>query len=519
MFCHNKNRLLSSKNDVMNCFSQEHGIGDVLKHFAHTEPTAFAIVSSRYDPFSYFQLARQIDHVAGALREAGFGKSSRIAIAVKDSARAALAIVTLACCATAVPLDQNMMAAEVETRLSLLDVDAVCLLAGESAATRSVAEQYGIAVIELMPHKINELSFSVSVPEFSKNIPAKEDAAVIFQTSGTTARPRFVPCRHSHLLAAARQTQAWFNLNKNDRCLSIAPPYYSHGLTFTILAPLLSGGSIAFPSSPSSIDLSEWFEILNPTWYSASPTMHLAISEKLASRASGMKHRLRFAGSGGAKLPENVPPIFQAILGFSILEHYGMTEASQISSNLPSPGLYKAGTVGIPPADTVIVVGNDGNVLPSGQKGEIWVRGPNVIHGYLNEPELNETAFCKGWFRTGDIGNFDGDGFLIIQDRIKELINRGGEKISPFELEKIIMQYPDILDAAAFAVPHPRLGEDVAAALVLRPGTILEPEKLRRFMSTKISWNKIPRRFHIAESIPKGLGGKVLRRKLREFYS
>ena len=311
----------------------------------------------------------------------------------------------------------------------------------------------------------------------------------------------------------------WFNLNKNDRCLSIAPPYYSHGLTFTILAPLLSGGSVAFPSSPNEVNLVEWFEKLSPTWFSASPTMHLAISEKLGSTSSGLNHKLRFAGSGGAQLPENVRSNLQLALGIPVLEHYGMTEASQISTNLPPPGPYKSGTVGIPPHDTVIIAGDNSDSLPSGQKGEIWVRGPNVIKGYLNGQELNQTAFSKGWFRTGDIGSLDKDGFLTIHDRIKELINRGSEKISPFEIEAIILKHPDVLEAVAFAVPHPRLGEDVAAAVVLRPGATLDTVEFRSFMSAHLSWNKVPRRVKIMESIPKGLGGKALRRKLSELHS
>ena len=196
-----------------------------------------------------------------------------------------------------------------------------------------------------------------------------------------------------------------------------------------------------------------------------------------------------------------------------------MTEASQISANLPPPGPYKSGTVGIPPPETVIVVGRDGKNVPQGEKGEIWVRGPNVMTGYLNGPELNQAAFSQGWFRTGDIGSFDEDGFLMIHGRIKELINRGGEKISPFEIEAILLNHPDVLEAVAFAVPHPRLGEDVGAAVVLRPGATVAADEFRRFMSAQVSWNKVPRRVHIRESIPKGLGGKALRKKLREFYS
>lgn len=504
----------------MNFQLQNGRIGKVIKCIANTDPAAAAIISSKYNPLSYSNLVSQIDHVESSLGLAGLGKSARIAIAVKDPAPAALAIVAYACSAAAVLLDQNLAAAEIEFRLKLLDVDAVCLLAGETTPTRAVAEKLGIAVIELTQKDERELVFVVSGPKIStKNHPDDvnlDNVAVIFQTSGTTAEPKLVPCHHSGLLATVERACEWFNLNKEDRCLSIASPYYSHGLTLTILAPLLSGGSVAFPSNPNRINLTEWFETLKPTWFSASPTTHLAISEMLISNTSQLKHRLRFVSSGGAPLPENVRSCLQSSLGIDMLEHYGMTEASQISTNLPLPRPYKSGTVGIPPPDTVKIAGQNGENLSQGEKGEIMVRGPNVMKNYLRDQTLNQAAFRDGWFRTGDIGNFDQDGFLRITGRIKEVINRGGEKISPFEIEAILIKHPDVLDAAAFAVPHPRLGEDVGVAVVLRPGAVVTDDEFRRFMGAQLSWSKVPRRIHVLDSLPKGQGGKILRSKLKD---
>ncbi len=206
-------------------------------------------------------------------------------------------------------------------------------------------------------------------------------------------------------------------------------------------------------------------------------------------------------------------------LGIPLLEHYGMTEASQVCANLPPPGPSKPGTVGIPPAGTVMIAGEDGLPLPQGETGEILICGPNVMKGYLRNPALNQQAFRDGWFRTGDIGCIDPDGFLHIGDRIKELINRGGEKISPFEIEAVLIKHPDVLEAAAFAVTHPRLGEDVGAAVVLRPGATVAAAEFRRFLGEHLSWNKVPRRVHVIESIPKGAAGKILRKKLKELYS
>lgn len=507
----------------MSSQSQQRRLEDVIRDFASQAPDSLAFVSSRYQPFSYSQLSDQIDGIARLIHQSGFDRSSRIAIAVKDNAQAALAIIAVACSAVVVPLDPNLAAAEIELRLKLLEVDVVCLLAGETTAAKTAAEKCGIPCAEMIQKNPGELQFSLSLPVVVSKQRADDAApdtvAVILQTSGTTAEPKLVPCLHSNLLATARNDRIWFGLNERDRSLSIAPPYYSHGLVLTILAPLLSGGSVAFPLSLTQVDLEEWFERLGPTWYSASPTMHLVISEALESIPAGLKHQVRFTSSGGAKMTEAVRSKLETKLGIPLLEHYGMTEASQVSANMPGPGPSKPGTVGVPPAGTVMIAGEDGLPLPQGETGEILISGPNVMKGYLNNPVLNQQAFRDGWFRTGDLGYVDPDGFLHISDRIKELINRGGEKISPFEIEAVLIKHPDVLEAAAFAVSHPRLGEDVGAAVVLRPGASVAAAEFRRFMGEQLSWNKVPRRVHVIESIPKGAGGKVLRKKLKELYS
>jgi acyl-CoA synthetase (AMP-forming)/AMP-acid ligase II len=319
------------------------------------------------------------------------------------------------------------------------------------------------------------------------------------------------------MLAAAARVRKWFDLKEDDRCLSITPSYYSHGLKLTVFTPLLSGGSVAFPESLSRVDLVEWLVSLNPTWYSASPTVHLAILEKARlNRGEGITHRVRFALSGGARLPSEIQLELHSTLGLPVLEHYGTTETAQISTNLLLAGLAKAGTCGIPDPQTVIIAGEDGVQLRPGEWGEILVSGPTVTDGYLNAPDLNEGAFVDGWFRTGDIGNIDEEGFLVLGGRCKEIINRGGEKISPMEIEAALLRHPDVAEAAAFAVPHPRLGEDVAASVVLRPDARAIPDELRNFLSTQLAWFKVPRRITILQELPKGATGKVQRRKLSE---
>jgi acyl-CoA synthetase (AMP-forming)/AMP-acid ligase II len=204
----------------------------------------------------------------------------------------------------------------------------------------------------------------------------------------------------------------------------------------------------------------------------------------------------------------------QGVLGVPVLEHYGTSEAAQISANLPPPGAAKLGTCGIPPANTIMIVGEDGRQAAPSQRGEIWVRGPTVMSGYLNEPELNRAAFVDDWFRTGDIGSMDNEGFLTLHGREKELINRGGEKIAPIEIDNALMRHPAVVEAAAYAVHHSRLGEDVAAAVVLRPGSTLTGDQLRKFLSTQLPWFKVPRRIDFHDQLPKGPTGKIQRQKL-----
>jgi acyl-CoA synthetase (AMP-forming)/AMP-acid ligase II len=229
-------------------------------------------------------------------------------------------------------------------------------------------------------------------------------------------------------------------------------------------------------------------------------------------------HSLRLIVSGGAPLTPDVYEGLAAVLGVPVLEHYGASEAAQICANLPPPGPSKPGTCGIPTEGTLKIVGEDGHQLAPNERGEILVGGPNVISGYLEAPELNRNAFINGWFRTGDIGSLDTDGFLTLHGREKEIINRGGEKISPLEIDQAILRHPEVAEAAAFAIPHPRLGEDVAAAVVLKEGARVSPMDLREFLASQLALFKVPRRIVLVDHLPKGVTGKILRRRLVEHF-
>ena len=227
---------------------------------------------------------------------------------------------------------------------------------------------------------------------------------------------------------------------------------------------------------------------------------------------------MRFVLSGGAPLPQTVLEGLQRTLGIPVVEHYGSSEAAQISANLPSPGRSKPGTCGVPSPGTITVVGDDGHSLLPGERGEVLVGGPTVTSGYLNAPELNRACFVNGWFRSGDIGSLDEGGFLTLHGRKTEVINRGGEKLSPAEIDEALTSHPAVLEAAAFAVPHARLGEDVVAAVVPRPGMTVTSIELRKYLQTRLTAFKVPRRIVFHTQLPKGLTGKVLRRRLTESW-
>jgi thioesterase domain-containing protein len=323
-----------------------------------------------------------------------------------------------------------------------------------------------------------------------------------------------VPITHKNLQFEAAKMRDWFNLTPDDCCLSFLPLQYAHGLRETTFPPLITGGSVARPANHAQLDIVQWLSRLKPTWYSAFPIFHHSIFELIRGVPDIQAlHCLRFILSSGTPLKPELQRGLADVVGVPVLEFYGIGEAGHMSANLPPPGQCKAGTCGIPlPGEMMIA--QDGHALPPGQLGEVLVRGPTVVSGYLDNPQTNQECFVDGWFRTGDLGAIDTDGFLSIHGRFKELINRGGEKLAPIEVEQALLRHPAVADAAAFAVPHPRLHEDVAAAVVLRAEAIATPAELRAFVRAHLAPFKIPRLVTIVRALPKDVTGKVRRREL-----
>ncbi len=496
-------------------------LGEAIHRHADSFPHQPAILSTTFEPLTYGELCSELGNVRIALRRAGLDRHARIGVLMPNGPEAVLAIVAVACCAVAVPFDPRLSGAEIDARFDRLRLSALLVPQGSPSAARAAAERRNIPIIAVAPAETGRLGLTVAASPVAAPVvddePDPQASAFILQTSGTTAQPKLIPFSHANMLAAAARLRAWFDLTPLDRCLSVSPPFYSHGLKVTVFTPLLTGGSVAVPTQPAAVDLAEWFDRLRPTWYSAGPTLHRAVLDAAeADPDARALHTLRFIVSGGAPLPEEVRDGLQDALGVPVLEHYGSSEAAQIAANMPPPGPRRPGTCGRPWPGTVTIAGAGGQRLAPGQQGEVWVRGPTVISGYLDAPDLNREAFVDGWFRTGDLGSLDGDGYLTLHGRLSEQINRGGEKIAPTEIDAALLRHPAVAEAAAFAIPHPRLGEDVAAAVVLRAGARAEPAELRRFLLGLLASFKIPRRILILDGMPKGTTGKVQRRRLAE---
>jgi acyl-CoA synthetase (AMP-forming)/AMP-acid ligase II len=343
------------------------------------------------------------------------------------------------------------------------------------------------------------------------------DIALVLHTSGTTARPKIVPLSQANICASARHIGATLALSPADACLNIMPLFHIHGLIAAVLSSLAAGGAVI---CTPGFDALRFFRLLDeerPSWYTAVPTMHQTILTRADRNAEIIaRAKLRFIRSSSASLPGPVMEQLEAVFGCPLVESYGMTEASHQMASNPLAGPRKPGSVGRAAGPEVAIMDDDGTILPQGEIGEVVIRGPNVTAGYEANPDANAKAFTHGWFRTGDQGAFDAEGYLTLTGRLKELINRGGEKVSPLEVDGVLSAHPAVAQALTFAMPHAKLGEEVAAAVVLREGAACTERELRDFAAQQLADFKVPRKVVFLPEIPKGATGKLMRIGLAE---
>jgi oxalate---CoA ligase len=505
-------------------------ICNILETWADKTPDAIAIAAPGRAPLTYSRLRVHMGHVQRTLNAIGLGRNDRVALVLPNGPEMAVAFLATAASATSAPLNPSYQSTEFDFYLSDLAAKAVIVQSGIDSPAVAVAKKRGIAILECSPVLDAPAGiFTLRGDEraciggteahmLASGFAKPDDVALVLHTSGTTSRPKLVPLTQTNICAAARSMQAALELTEEDRCLSVMPLFHIHGLIGATLLPLVSGASMVCTPGFGASDFFEWLEAFHPTWYTAVPTMHQAIlAQAEINRDVIARCPLRFIRSCSAPLPPPIMAGLEMVFQAPVIESYGMTEAShQITSNPLPPRQRKAGSVGVAAGPEIATMDEMGNVLPPGQKGEIVIRGVSITKGYENNPAANKSAFSNGWFRTGDQGFVDADGYLFIVGRLKEIINRGGEKISPREVDDVLMEHPAVAQVVTFAAPHALLGEEIAAAVVLRKNTSPSEWELQEFVATRLADFKVPRRVLILKDIPKGPTGKLQRIGLAE---
>ena len=489
----------------------------------HHPDTANAIGAPGRDWMTYGDLKVLTLNVRQALRAAGIGAQDRVAIVLPNGPEMAAAFVTVAQSTTTAPLNLAYKEDEFAFYLKDLKAKAIIVETGYDGPARSVAKRFDMIVIELTatdPAGSFTLS-TTATGNAADTLPASADVALILHTSGTTSRPKIVPLLQSNVAASAQNVRASLALTPDDCCLNVMPLFHIHGLIAAVSGSLAAGASISCAPGFDALKFYGWLEEVDPSWYTAVPTMHQAILARAPRNAEIIKNaRLRFLRSSSSSLPGPVMTELAETFGAPVVEAYGMTEAAhQMCCNPIEPGHQKPGAVGLPAGPEVRIAHEIENRLIDGV-GEISISGLNVTPGYEANPEANKKNFFeadgKRWFRTGDQGRFDEDGFLSLTGRLKEIINRGGEKISPLEVDGILSDHPAVGQCVTFAVPHAKLGEDVGAAVVLKNGQSATDREIRDFASQRLAAFKVPRKILILDEIPKGATGKLQRIGLAE---
>jgi amino acid adenylation domain-containing protein len=496
---------------------------DLIRARAGSNPAASCIDAPNRSPLQYSELVEHVDRIVDELANRGIGRNDRVAIVMPNGPEMATAFLAVSAAAVSAPLNPAYRESEFEFYLSDLRAKALLIPEDFESPARSAATKLGATIIEVRfdadsPAGVFRIEKSPSGIKPQGIAPNPDDIALMLHTSGTTSRPKMVPLTHGNLCRSARNIAQTLGLTEADQCLNIMPLFHIHGLVGALLSSLWAGGR--FTATPG-FDANRFFERLEemkPTWYTAVPTMHqsiLAAANRLGDEIGDRP--LRLIRSSSASLPPSVMEEMERVFGCPVIESYGMTEAShQMASNPLPPAERKPGSVGVAAGPEISIMDAEGRELSPNEIGEIVIRGDTVTRGYFENLEANRTAFADGWFRTGDQGRLDESGYLFLTGRIKEIINRGGEKISPREIDEVLMLHPDVSQAVAFAVPDPRLGEEIGAAIVLRNEVSLSEFALLDFAADQLADFKLPRKIVFVDEIPKGPTGKLQRIGLAE---
>jgi acyl-CoA synthetase (AMP-forming)/AMP-acid ligase II len=443
--------------------------------------------------------------MAGALAGAGIGPGDRVAMALPNGQATIVSFLAASIAGTAAPL--NPAYRYEEFAFYLEDTNARVLIVPPDGAeeARKAAADRGVRILAAETDGNGAVRLAGLTGKARR--PDPEDIALVLHTSGSTGRPKRVPLRHRNLAVSVQNIARTYALGASDISLCLMPLFHVHGLMASTMATFFTGGTLVAPIKFNALAFARTVRDHGVTWYSAVPTIHQLV---LARRSQEGFPTLRFVRSCSASLAPDLMQKMEEHFGVPVLEAYGMTEAShQMASNPLPPNARKPGSVGPGTGVQITIRDEAGNPLPTGQAGEVCIFGPNVIREYENNPEATAKSFFGDWFRTGDQGILDAEGYLTLTGRIKELINRGGEKIAPREIDEVLLTHPAVAEAVCFGVPHPAWGEEVAAAVVLK-GEATEAEIVAHCRA-RLAEFKCPKKIYVVEAIPRTATGKIQR--------
>ena len=483
------------------------------------DPDHPAIESPGYQPLTYRDLKKQVLYGITSLNARGFCRNDRIAVIMPGGPATAVVSLTVMAGFTSAPLNPEFREQEFETFLPKLKIKAIIVEKNAETAARTVAKSLSIPIIEILASADTAGRFTFEAVASSDPREAvfssPSDTALLMQTSGTTSLPKIVPLSQQQLCAAVQVYASLFGQGNKDRSLHIVPYYHLLGIIGTFLTPLAQGGTVICTKKFVASDFIPLLRTYRPTYYIAGPAHHQAILGELRKVPPGelKGNSLRLVRSTSAALPVAVLRDLESLLGVPMVESYAMTESPFITVNVP----YREGSVGIPTNISLIIADENGNSLKPYETGEIAIRGDGVFSGYVDAPGENASAFLNGWFRTGDMGYLDDDGYLYISGRRKELINKGGEKISPAEIDAVLSGHPLVAQAMAFRINDPALGEDIAAMVVAREH--VSESDLRSYLLDHLVPYKVPKKIFLVDAVPRGPTGKLLRYAGTERYN
>ena len=471
---------------------------------------------------TYGELERLVVSLAGDLRSAGVKRSDRVAVVIPNGRDMSTTLLGVCSAAIAASLNPAYREDEFADYFREIRVSYLVIRRGVNSPARAAAAKMGIKVLELTEDSGALLPEGQSVREGAPAVemeqPDTNDIALILLTSGSTGRSKKVPLTHRNICVSVRDTCRTLELTPDDRCLCMWEQFHIGGLVDLLMVPLASGGSVI---CTGGFDASRFFELLGtnrPTWYQGVPaTVHELMAHARKHGIAPGTNSLRFIRVTASALAPKLMGELEEYFGVPVITTFGMTEAAPlITTNLLPPHARKAGSTGPSCGPEVAVMDAEGNLLKTGKVGEVWVRGENVMSGYEDAPEANAQSFRNGWFRTGDTGFLDEDGYLFLKGRIKESINRGGEKITPQEIDDVLLTHPEIAEAISFHIPHSVLGEDVAVAVVLHKPGSLTANDIRDYVAARLAEFKVPRKVLFVDSFTRGPSGKVNRSALAD---